>query len=86
MKKYDPKVFVGELSKKLHDNNVPSCPYCHGSKFTSTDKFASILIGDDLENVSLGPSIPSGILICENCGHMEFFALGVLGLMNSKEE
>lgn len=43
------------------------------------------LIGDDTKNISLGPNIPAGIVVCENCGHMEFFAMGSLGLLKTEE-
>ena len=63
-----------------------ACRFCGGQRFTSTDKLATILIGDDLNSISIGPSIPSGMIVCENCGHIEFFALGALGLLSKKEE
>ena len=84
MNKYNPNKFITAIQKKLNGRDVPNCPYCGGEKFTSTDKFATILIGDEINNLNLGPTIPSGMLVCENCGHIEFFALGSLGLLNMK--
>ena len=86
MVKYDPKKFVNELSKQMNGRGFPNCPYCGGNKFTSTDKFSSIIIGDDLGSINIGPSVPAGMVICEKCGHIEFFALGVLGLLNRAED
>ena len=37
-----------------------------------------------LKGLDLGPSIPSGLIVCENCGHIELFALGSLGLLKKK--
>ena len=68
----------------MNGRGIPNCPYCGGQTFTSTDKFATILIGEDIHSINLGPSIPSGILVCANCGHIEFFALGSLGLLKNK--
>lgn len=85
MSKYNPNDFIEKINGKLTARGVPACPYCGGNKFTSTDSFASIIIGKELDNVSLGPSIPAGMLICEACGHVEFFALGALGLLNNEE-
>ena len=85
MNKYNPQDFISALEKKRGTNIYPTCPYCGGNHFTSTDKFASILIGDDLGSVNIGPSIPAGMVICEKCGHIEFFALGVLGLLNESD-
>ena len=84
MAKYDPNKFISAISKKMA-GRVPVCPYCGGQKFTTTGNVAAILIGDDTSNLNLGPHIPSGMLICENCGHIEFFALGSLGLMEKEK-
>lgn len=85
MNKYNPQDFITKLEKKVNGRDIPTCPYCGGEKFTTTEKFATIIIGDDLENVTLGPTIPSGMLICENCGHVDFFALGSLGMLVKKD-
>ena len=86
MNKYKPTEFIYALGEKMKGRNVPNCPYCGGHNFTSTDKFATILIGDDTKGINLGPSIPSGMIVCETCGHIEFFALGALGLLRNEEE
>ena len=86
MSKYNPKEFIAAYSNKTNGRNVPDCPYCGGKQFTSTNKLAKILIDEELDQFTLGPNIPSGMIICENCGHIEFFALGSLGLLNSKGE
>lgn len=85
MSKYNPKDFIAALEKKLNGHEIPNCPYCGGDKFTTTQNFATILIGDDINNINLGPTIPAGMVICENCGHMEFFAMGPLGLLQTEE-
>lgn len=86
MSKYNPKEFIDALRKKVNGRDVPNCPYCGGDKFTTTDKFATLIIGNDVKSFELGPSIPSGMIICENCGHVEFFALGSLGLLKKEGE
>lgn len=85
MIKYNPQDFVVALNKKAPNKQL-ICPYCHGNQFTTTEDFASILIGKDLSGLNLGPSIPSGMIICQNCGHIDFFALGALGFLDKKEE
>ena len=84
MKKYNPEVFIKNITQKTLGGEIPNCQYCGGKKFTSTDKLASIFIGDDLDSVNLGPSIPAGMVICEKCGHVEFFALGALGMLTEE--
>ena len=81
MNKYNNKDFVHALTKKMGGNNIPDCPYCGGKKFSTPEQFATLIIGEDLSGINLGPSIPSGMIICENCGHINFFALGLLGLL-----
>ena len=83
-KKYNPQDFIDALKRKTGPN-IRQCPFCHGNRFTSTEQLASILIGDNIEHLSLGPSIPTGMIICQNCGHIDFFALGALGLLNKEE-
>lgn len=85
MSKYNPDEFIATLTKKMNGKGFPACPCCGGLKFTTTQNLASILIGDDKKSVNLGPNIPAGMVICENCGRMEFFALGALGLLNVEE-
>lgn len=85
MSKYNPNEFIAALVKKMNGREIPSCPYCGEKKFTTTQSFATILIGEDKKNINLGPNIPAGMVICENCGHMEFFAMGALGLLNTEE-
>lgn len=85
MTQYEPKKFISALDKKAPSSQLV-CPYCHGNKFTSTENYATIIIGKDLSSITLGASIPSGIAICQNCGHIDFFALGVLGLLGKREE
>lgn len=86
MSKYNPKEFIGALGQKMNGREVPNCPYCGGQNFTTTDKFATILISEETSSVSFGPTIPSGLLVCVNCGHIEFFALGILDLLKEKGE
>lgn len=87
MKKYNAQEYINTINKKLQaGNTILRCPFCGGNKFTSPDKFATILTGNDLSGIEIGTSVPSGMLICENCGHIEFFALGALGLLPKEED
>ena len=85
MKKYNSNTFINALVAKTNGRGIPICPYCGGNQFTSTDKLASVFIGDELDGINLGPTIPAGMVICENCGHLELFALGALGLLAKGE-
>lgn len=84
MSKFNSTDFIKAFSSKTGGTNVPKCPFCGNQHFTTLEKFATILIGDDVSGINLGPSIPSGMIVCEKCGHIEFFALGALGLLNKE--
>ena len=86
MNKYDSEKFVSALTEKVNSNGLPRCPYCGADKFTTTKEYGSLLINDDLDGLNIGPSIPMGLLVCMNCGHIELFALGALGLLNNADE
>lgn len=81
---YNPKLFIESVMERMADSQVPICPYCGGEKFTTLSQYASILINDDLDSVSVGPSVPAGMLVCEKCGHIAFFSLGMLGILPGK--
>ena len=85
MSKYNPNKFIAALGQKMNGHGFPSCPYCGGQNFTTTQNFATFLIAEDTQNINLGPNIPAGMVVCEKCGHIEFFAMGPLGLLNTEE-
>ncbi len=60
------------------------CPRCTESKFTLLDGYFSNQVRVDLEKAILGgPTVPTVVLICNNCGFISQHALGALGLMPS---
>lgn len=70
------------LSKRLQ---IIVCPMCHQSKYTLIDGYIGEQIQDDYKKIVLGRRmIPSVMLVCNYCGHIDRFALGVLGLMESE--
>lgn len=85
MSEYNSEEFIQALSKHINAKAL-KCPYCGCEKFSTPTDLATILISKDKSKISLGSFIPSGVLICEKCGHMEFFALGALKLIKDKEE
>ena len=85
MKKFNTDDYINKLSKLLKNGNFPVCPYCGGNNFTTTQNFASIIASNDFDGINISTSIPCGMIICQKCGHIEFFALGALGLIPPKE-
>ena len=88
-----PSIFRMKKQRKSEHSNTNS-PYLKQytsfstvcSKFTTTSKVAKIIINENIDGISIGPIIPAGVLVCEGCGHIEFFALGTLGLLNNGKE
>lgn len=85
MENFKSDEFIKALEQATNNRIIPSCPYCGGNNFTTTDSFSSIIIGKNPNSLTLGTSIPAGMVICSRCGHIEFFALGALGLLPKKE-
>lgn len=85
MSKYDSQEFVKRLEDKIGNRMVPNCPYCGGEKFSAVQQFANIVVCDGFDRLELGNAVPSGMIVCENCGHVEFFALGALGMLEGKD-
>lgn len=84
MKKYRPEKFLDALQRKMN-RKYPSCPFCGHAQLATTETFASILVGEDMELIEVRKSMPSGIIVCENCGHIDFFALGYLNLLGTED-
>ncbi len=78
MSKYDAQKFLDVLNSKVP--HFPRCPICNGDDFATVPKYASIPVGDNLGTTTLGPSVPAGMIICQKCGYIHFFSLGVLKL------
>ena len=63
------------------------CPICHQSRYTFVDGYTIDPVQDDYKAMQIGGKIiPSILLVCNNCGHIDRFSLGVLGLMDMKEQ
>lgn len=80
------KQIASTLSKRI---GIIVCPICHQSRYTLLDGYFVDVIQDNYRGMQLGGRLlPSVTLVCNNCGHLENFSLGVLGLMDheGKEE
>ncbi len=84
--KYNPNNFASVITKKMKNGSVPCCPYCGGNNFTTTGDFAHVIIANNYGGLQIGNTIPAGMIICQKCGHIEFFALGANGLLPNKGE
>lgn len=85
MSKYEPQKFIDALNKKAPNKKLV-CPYCGGTQFTTLEEYASILINKEMTSINIGSSVPAGMIVCSTCGHIDFFALGTLDLLERKEK
>lgn len=78
---YKAQEFRDAFVERIGKNSFPRCPFCGGNQFEIFDKYSSLLVGETFAGLNLGPTVPTGIIVCRNCGHIEMFALGILGLL-----
>jgi predicted nucleic-acid-binding Zn-ribbon protein len=85
MSSEEKQKIIDILSKK--GANRP-CPRCNEKNFTLLDGYFNQSIQQMLTpNLIIGgPSVPSIVVVCNNCGYMSQHALGVLGLLSKVEE
>ncbi len=63
------------------------CPRCGSAHFTLIEGyFNNILQNEPIGLVIGGPTIPSIVIACVNCGYLSQHAIGALGLMSSESK
>ena len=71
---------------KKKNVNLP-CPRCSNKSFSLVEGYFNQSIQGDLKGMVIGgPSIPTTVTICNNCGFLSQHSLGVLGLLPQKEK
>lgn len=86
MDTYDPIKFTSKLNDKTGGRELPSCPFCGHSEYAAPQEMVPMIISKKYEGLHLGPVIPTAPLICRNCGYINFFALGALGLLPKEND
>ncbi len=75
----------GKIQKALDKKGRKGmeCPVCSNNEFILIDGYVVNALQDNLDSgIKIGgPSIPSVVAACNNCGNMLFFNAIVLGLM-----
>ena len=62
-----------------------TCIVCSGREFELHNEVTTLNVTDDVSSIRLGTYIPAAALICKNCGNIQLFALGTLGMMNADD-
>lgn len=81
---YSSEEFIARLQKKM--NAVPTCPFCGNKHFVVSEKLTPLLIQDKPEGFAFGTSIPCAVVICDKCGHVDLFSLGINGMLPDQED
>ena len=84
MIEYKAEQFISTINKQFDAENYV-CPFCKGTEFITSDSYAVITTASNIPFVTLSPDIPAAMIICEKCGHIDFFSLRVLGLLKEGE-
>ena len=74
--KFDSKDAIIKLKKHGAANAV--CPICKGNSFSVQGEVATIITSDEKNSINLNSYVPCAMMVCTKCGHVEFFALGIL--------
>ena len=62
------------------------CPRCGNKTFSLIDGYFNQTLQFQLGGITLGgPSIPTVVVACNQCGFLSQHAIGVLGLLSNKE-
>lgn len=70
---------IDELSKR---KALLPCPRCGNKNFSIIDGYFNHALQDNYKNINIGgPSIPTTVISCTNCGYLIEHSLGVLGLL-----
>jgi hypothetical protein len=82
-----PQDFNQRLLAELSNRGInPKCECCGQNDWTVIDQAVSILITDLSGSVRIpAPQVPSAGMVCNNCGNIRLFALGVLNLLPKDE-
>lgn len=84
MDKNEKDKIIQKLIEK--GTNLP-CPRCNSKNFSLVDGYFNQSLQKELKGTVLGgPSIPSIVTICNQCGFISQHALGALGLLPQKKE
>ena len=84
MKEFNQNDFIDALQRKFPSGQ--KCSACNGMQFIVGKEYATIYLGKSFDSITLGPNIPAGVLVCSQCGHIELFSLGIMGLMPKGEK
>jgi ribosomal protein L37E len=81
--KIDIEAFRKKVQEELTRRGaLKPCARCGNETFGIHEAYTSFHIQKDSGVLSLGgPAVPAVMIVCNNCGNINFHALGAIGLM-----
>ena len=81
------KEIIDAIQKKLTEKQKHLvCPACGNQGFILAEGYTQDNLQEKLSGMVIGgPSIPTIIVVCNHCGYVIRFSLGVLGLLPKEE-
>lgn len=80
---YSQDRFLKAINEKAE--NPQNCIFCGNGKYGVVDQMVMLFAKSSLNSAIINQSIPCGVIICKECGHVNLFALGVLGLLPKED-
>lgn len=76
--------FLAALNEKARE--ISSCRFCGKRKYGAVKQVTMLYVQDSFDSMAINRSIPCGAVVCEECGHVNLFALGALGLLPEEDK
>lgn len=78
-----------KIAQKIHEKGaLKPCQRCGQQNFSVLDGFVSIPLAQEVSSgiVIGGPQVPTAVIVCDNCGNLNYHAIGALGLLNEQKK
>ena len=76
MNQYETNDIIRRIAKAGGDKHI--CPICGKKDFFINNKKAAMFVSGSFNNFTLDEYVNTALLVCNNCGHVDVFALPVL--------
>ncbi len=64
--------------------NTYRCSFCGNNSFAIQDAVSTVLLTSEIRTIELKNHLPCLVFICKKCGHLDFFSLLELGVIDKE--
>lgn len=78
-----------KIAKAIQEKGaLMPCQRCGKTNFSVLDGFVSVPLAQQIYGgiVIGGPQVPTAVIVCDNCGNLNYHAIGALGLSNEQKK